>query len=166
MIRVVNQPGVVIKKNSLCFFEGKRHVSPKLDRAFALIPGKFNIAHSIILAIPGTIVLGGPFLRTSFDQAGFILRMPPCQRFSSPGEDSFFSLASLLHGQKETHLLQRRESGQRVGDSSQQAGGDRQEFDQRTISFLEEDGRPQTIRYFSQENRPAADAGPAGGPPA
>jgi hypothetical protein len=50
VIRIVNQSGAIIQKNTLGFLKRDpmlRHVGPSL----ALIPGKFNIAHSIILAL-------------------------------------------------------------------------------------------------------------------
>ena len=55
MIRVIDQASVLIQKNSLCFLEGHA-VLRRVGSSFAAIPGKRNIAHSIILAILGHTV--------------------------------------------------------------------------------------------------------------
>jgi hypothetical protein len=51
VIRVIDQSGVLVQKNSPCFLEGDAMLY-QVGSTFATIPGKFNIAHSIILAMP------------------------------------------------------------------------------------------------------------------
>jgi hypothetical protein len=51
MIRVIHQAGVLVQKHSLCFLEGDP-VLCQVGSSLAAIPGKLNIARSIILEIP------------------------------------------------------------------------------------------------------------------
>src|SRR5437879_2113236 len=77
-------------------------------------------------------------------------RRPPCQTLLISRRGLLFSLASLLHGQKETTFSSdvkvvnvlatvRNKQGEIVRNLT------KDDF------ILEEDGRPQTIRYFSRE---------------
>jgi len=50
VIRVIDQAGVFVQKNGLSFLEGNA-VLHQIGSGLAAIPGKFYIAHSIILAI-------------------------------------------------------------------------------------------------------------------
>jgi hypothetical protein len=54
VIGVVDQAGALVQENSLCFLEGDA-VLDQVGSSLAAIPGKRNIAHSIILAIPGQL---------------------------------------------------------------------------------------------------------------
>ena len=50
VIRITDQASVLVQKNSLCFLE-RDAMLYQVRSSFAAIPGKFNIAHIIILAI-------------------------------------------------------------------------------------------------------------------
>ena len=50
MIRIVNQAGMIVKKNRLCLLERDAMLN-LVGTRFPPVPGKFNIAQSIILAI-------------------------------------------------------------------------------------------------------------------
>lgn len=56
MIRGVDQAGVLVQKDGLCLLEGNT-VLYQVGSSLAAIPGKSNIAHSIILAIRNQLVL-------------------------------------------------------------------------------------------------------------
>src|ERR1035438_9156393 len=51
MIRVIDEAGELVEENSLRFLEGDT-VLRQVGASLVPIPGKLNIAHSIILAIP------------------------------------------------------------------------------------------------------------------
>ena len=50
MVRIINQAGTLVQKNGLCFLEGNA-VFRQIRLSFTAVPGKLDIAHSIILAI-------------------------------------------------------------------------------------------------------------------
>ena len=50
VIRIVNQAGALVQKNGLRFLEGDAMLG-KVGSSLTSIPGKLDIAHSIILAI-------------------------------------------------------------------------------------------------------------------
>ena len=52
MIRIVDQARILIEKNSLSFLKGDAMLG-KVRSGLPAIPGKFDIAHSLILAISG-----------------------------------------------------------------------------------------------------------------
>ena len=54
VIRIIDQAGVLIEKNSLRFLEGDA-VLHQVGSSLAAIPGKLDIAHSIILAISASL---------------------------------------------------------------------------------------------------------------
>ena len=57
VIRVIDQAGALIQKNSLSFLE-RDAVLYQVGSSLALIPGKLNIAHTGILAIPSPAAEG------------------------------------------------------------------------------------------------------------
>ena len=57
MIRVIDQAGAVVKKDSFRFLE-RDAVLCQVGSSLAAVPGKVNIAHSIILAILAARVSG------------------------------------------------------------------------------------------------------------
>ena len=50
MVRVIDQAGALVQKNGLCFLKGNA-VFRQIRSSFTAVPGKLDIAHSIILAI-------------------------------------------------------------------------------------------------------------------
>jgi hypothetical protein len=72
VIRVIYQAGALIQKNSFCFLEGDAMLY-QVGSGLAPIPGKLDIAHSIILAITAIQPFRGS---VRFEKAGLAQRTP------------------------------------------------------------------------------------------
>jgi len=112
MIRVIDQAGAIVQKNGPCFVERNAvpgHVGPSLTA----VPGKLNIAHSIILAISdaqrncfGKTVVSGAVFRHSesgrVEQVGDGLNSDTLIWFGAP--DDFPTMNRLYYGDNLTVL--------------------------------------------------------------
>ena len=96
MIRVINQASVLVQKNSLCFLE-RDAMLYQVRSSLAAIPGKFNIARIIILAISsGKWGLGcidayctGRFRRSAAAHFGLTSRVPHSQPVNQASARAF-----------------------------------------------------------------------------